>query len=431
MKTLTLILLLALTWASLSAHNYIPGPKQTQPILLKGGTLYTISDGIKENTDLLFDKGVITQIAANITAPPDALVIDVTGKKVYPGLIALGTQLGLVEIGSVRATDDISEIGRINPDVQSHMAYNPDSEIIPTVRSNGIAYAQIVPGGSLLRGRSCLLNLDAWTKEDAAVNLLVGLHISWPQAGLVTAWWERRSPEEQREAMARNQADLRRAFDDAQAYRLAKAADPKTPVDSRWEAMLPVLSGEVPVFVHADDYRQIEQAINFTKERGLRMILMGGDDAWKLTDLLVANDIPVVYFSAHGQPPRQDEPYDQAFIVPRLLHEAGVKFCLAVGGATGVRNLPFEAGQAVAFGLPSEVALRSITLTPAEILGVADRVGSLRVGKQATIVVSDGDIMDFLAHNVTHMYIDGRSVNLDNKHKDLYRKYSAKKLPTK
>ncbi|MCX6835951.1 MAG: amidohydrolase family protein, partial [candidate division Zixibacteria bacterium] len=386
----------------------------------------TVANGIRENTDLLFDKGMITQIAANITPPPDAIVVDVTGKKVYPGLIALGTTLGLTEIGAVRATNDISETGRINPDVQSHMAYNPDSEIIPTVRSNGIAYAQIVPGGPLINGRSCLLNLDAWTKEDAAVEMNLGLHVVWPNTGVSVGRRDRRSAEEQREANARDLADLYKAFDDALAYKLAKEANPNTPVDSRWEAMVPVLSGKLPLFVHANDYRQIEQAIEFAKKRNLRMILMGGNDAGKAADLLVANNIPVVYFATMGLPAHQDDPYDQAYTVPRLLYNAGVKLCLAVGGATGVRNLPFEAGHTVGFGLPADAALRSITLTPAEVLGVADRLGSLEVGKRATIVVSEGDIMDHLTHNVTHLFIDGRAVDLDNKQKELYRKYSAK-----
>jgi imidazolonepropionase-like amidohydrolase len=428
MKTLIKLALLVLLAPGALAYDYVPAPKQAQPILLRGGTLYTVNDGIRANTDLLFEKGIITQIAENITAPPDALIIDVAGKKVYPGLIALGTTIGLIEIGAIRATNDISEVGRINPDVQSHMAYNPDSEIIPTIRSNGIAYAQIVPGGSFINGRSCLLNLDAWTKDDAAVELELGLHLVWPRVSVVTAWWERRSEEEQREAMARDRADLYRAFDDALAYKLAKEADPNTPVDSRWEAMLPVLSGKKPLFVHADDYRQIEQAVEFTKKRHLRMILMGGDDAAKAVDLLKANDVPVVYFSTMGLPPHQDDPYDQAFSVPRFLHEAGVKLCLAVGGATGVRNLPFDAGHAVGFGLPADAALRAITLTPAEVLGVADRIGSLEVGKRATIVVSEGDIMDYLTHSVTHLFIDGRAVDLDNKQKELYRKYRAKHL---
>ena len=428
MKTLTFTLILALVTGTAQAHDYIPGPKQTQPILLKGGDLYTVSDGVKANTDILFDRGVITQIAANITAPPDALVIEVSGKRVYPGLIALGTTIGLTEIGAVRATNDQDEIGQINPDVQSHMAYNPDSEIIPTVRSNGVAYAQITPTGSMICGRSCLMNLDAWTKEDGLVKTETGLHIVWPRLASSRPRWGDESSERGKEAADRRMKELRQTFDDAQAYRLARAADPKTKIDSRWEAMLPYLAGELPVYISASDVRQIEQAVEFSRQRGLRMILVGGDDAWKVTDLLAANHIPVVYFDPFGMPQRQDEAYDQAYVVPAKLHAAGVVCALAQGGASGVRNLASAAGQAAAFGLPPDFALRSITLTPAELLGVADKIGSLEVGKQATIIVSDGDIMDYLTMRVTHMFIDGRVVNLDDRHKELYRKYTAKKL---
>lgn len=426
MKKQTIILLVILMVTAVFAHDYAPGPKQTAPILLKGGTLFTISDGVKEGHDLLLVDGRIAEIAEDIAAPDGAAVIDITGRHVYPGLIAAGTNIGLVEIGAVRATVDTREVGRINPDVQSHTAYNPDSEIIPTVRSNGIAYAEIVPEGSMVRGRSCLLNLDAWTKEDAAEKLEVGLHISWPSVAVRTAWWETRSPEEQKKAMAESRRRLKKAFDDAEAYALAKAANPDIDIDSRWEAMLPVLSGELPLFVHAGDYRQIEQAVAFCTERNLRMILVGGEEAWKVTDLLTTHDIPVIYFDTHNLPMRSDDDYDQAFKVPRLLDEAGVKFCFGGSGSWTVRNLPFDAGQAVAFGLDKETALRALTLTPAEILGSEENIGSLEVGKKATVIVSDGDIMDHLTHNVTHMFIEGRVVNLDNKHKELYRKYQAR-----
>ena len=426
MMKYTTILLAVLMVAAVLAHDYAPGPKQTAPILLKDGTLYTISDGVKEGYDLLMVDGRIAEIAENIAPPDGAEVIDVTGRHVYPGLIAAGTNIGLVEIGAVRATVDTREVGRINPDVQSHTAYNPDSEIIPTVRSNGIAYAEVVPGGSMVRGRSCLLNLDAWTKEDAAEKLVVGLHVSWPAVAVRTAWWETRSPEEQKKAMAESRRRLKKAFDDAEAYAVAKAADPDIDIDSRWEAMLPVLSGELPLFVHAGDYRQIEQAVAFCTERDLRMILVGGGEAWKVTDLLTAHDTPVIYFDAHDIPMRSDDDYDQAFKIPRLLNEAGVKFCFGAGGSWTVRNLPFDAGQAVAFGLDKETALRALTLTPAEILGTEENIGSLETGKKATVIVSDGDILDHLTHHVTHMFIEGRVVNLDNKHKELYRKYQAR-----
>lgn len=428
MKRLSFILLLLSLTGLVLAHDYAPGPRQTAPILLKGGNLYTISDGVKTGYDLLMIGGRIVEIAKDIIPPDNTEVIDVTGQSIYPGLIAPGTNLGLVEIGAVRATIDASEVGRVNPDVQSHMAYNPDSEIIPTVRSNGIAYAEIVPSGSLVRGRSCLLNLDAWTKEDAAEKLLVALHISWPAAGISHGWWEKRTPEEQKKQNAKNRHQLKQVFDDARAYAIAKKADPGVDIDSRWEAMMPVLSGELPVFIHANDYRQIEQAVAFCQERGLRMVLMGGEEAWKVTDLLTANKIPVIYARSHGLPMRSDDDYDQAFKIPAQLAEAGVKFCFGSEGSWSVRNLPFDAGQAVAFGLDKDVALRAMTLTAAEILGDAENIGSLEVGKKATVVVSDGDIMDHLTHNVTRMFIEGRVVNLDNKHKELYRKYRDRQI---
>jgi imidazolonepropionase-like amidohydrolase len=428
MKLLTRILLLTLLATTLGANDYIPGAKQTAPILLKGGTLYTVSDGVLENTDLLFDNGRITQIGTGIEAPDGAEVIDVSGKSIYPGLIAAGTSIGLIEVGAVRATKDQSEVGRINPDVCAHTAYNPDSEIIPTVRANGIAYAQIVPGGGLMRGQSCLLSMDAWTKEDAALSLSVGMHLSWPAVAISTGWRESRTPEKQREDMVKNRKRLFEVFDDAQAYRTARAADPDLKVDSRWEAMLPILAAEKPLFVHAGDYRQIEQAIAFANDRALKLIIVGGSEAWKITDLLAANNVPVIYGRSHGLPLRADDDYDMAFKTPRLLHEAGVTFSFGTFSYTGVRNLPFDAGQAVAFGLPRDVALRAMTLTVAEIMGVAEEVGSLEVGKRATITISDGDLMDHLTHNVTRLFIDGRKVDLNNKHKELYEKYRAKRL---
>jgi len=189
-----------------------------------------------------------------------------------------------------------------------------------------------------------------------------------------------------------------------------------------------VLSGELPLFVHADDYRQIEQAAPFCKERGLRMVLVGGEEAWKVTDLLTANNIPVIYAKSHDMPMRSDDDYDQAYKIPAQLNAAGVKFCFGSEGSWSVRNLPFDAGQAVAFGLDKDVALRAMTLTAAEILGDAENIGSLEVGKKATVIVSDGDVMDHLTHQVTRMFIEGRVVDLDNKHKELYRKYLDRQI---
>jgi imidazolonepropionase-like amidohydrolase len=355
-------------------------------------------------------------------------VIDVTGHRVYPGLIAPQSTIGLVEIGAVRATGDRTETGQVTPEVAAHIAYNPDSEVIPTVRAHGITTAQITPLGSLIRGRSFLTHLDGWTKDDSAVALIDGLQIEWPQPVPGEGWWLPETKEPARKAIAETRHRLEQAFDDARAYMLARQADPSVDIDLRWEAMVPALRREQTVYITADDYRQIVEAVEFARRQELRMVLAGGAEAYRAADLLVDNDIPVILANPTGLPMREDDDYDTAYVQPRLLHEAGVKFCLArfSWGAWDIRNLPLEAGHAVGFGLPADVALRAMTLTTAEILGIADELGSLEVGKQATLFVSDGDVMDALTQHVTLMFIEGRRVDLGNRHRTLYQKYRQK-----
>lgn len=409
------------------AHDYSPGPIQNHPVLLRNGNLYTISDGVLEKTDLLFENGRISAIGRELEAPENARVIDITGQQVYPGLIAPISSLGLVEIGAVRATLDIRERGLDNGELTAYRAYNPDSEIIPTVRANGVTTALIVPGGQLIMGRSSLMNLDGWTVEDALEKPVVGLHLDWPRASIISAWWMEESIEEQKEAQKKERARLRTVFDEARAYYVAKQADLNIPLDSRWEGFLPLFDGTMPLFVHADDYRQIDQAVAFVREYGFRMILVGGREAWKVASLLLENDIPVVFGPTLRLPMREDDDYDLGYKIPVLLHNAGVKFCLSTGGgASGVRNLPLQAGQAVAFGLPRDIALRAITLTTAEILGVDGDLGSLEVGKKATLVVSEGDLLDPLQARVRMEFIEGRPVDLSSKHTELYEKYRAR-----
>jgi len=426
MKSIVTILIILLA-PLLMAHDYVPGEAQKAPILLKGGTLNTVSGAVMENTDLLFEEGRITQIGADLVAPPGTEVIDVSGKQVYPGLIAPVTNLGLTEIGAVRATNDSREIGSINPNVQAHIAYDPDSEIIPTVRAGGITTAQITPRGSLITGQSSILNLDGWTYEDCVEKLNVGLHIMWPGVRIRVDPRGRTSVSDQRENIEQAHRRIYNLFDDARSYYLASKADRDITPDTRWDAMIKVLEGRMPVFIHAGDYRQIEQAVAFAREQGVRMVLVSGRDSWMLTDLLKENDVPVIIVGTQSSPPREDDPHDLAYQLPGKLEAAGVKFCIAYGWTSNLRNLPFQAGQAIPYGLSHETALRALTLSSAEILGIDDDLGSLEVGKKATLIVSEGDILDLLGHKVTMMFIEGRSVDLDTKHKELFRKYSQKK----
>ncbi len=425
-RIIGMILCLTLIFATASGHDYTPGESQKNPILLKGGNIYTVSGEMMEQSDILFENGLISAIGTNLSLPENTEVIDVTGQNVYPGMIASNTSIGLIEIGAVTVTDDRNELGQNNPDVQSHIAYNPDSEIIPVTRSNGITTALIVPSGGLLRGQSSLLYLDGWTKEDAMVKQSLALHMNWPRISIVTAWWMDKSAEEQKKENAENIEKIYKIFDEAVEYRKAKMANPKLKTDSKMEAMMPVFSGDLPVFVHANDLRQIESAIAFAKKYQFKIVLVGGKEAWKITDLLIENKIPVILGKTQSNPMRQDDDYDISYKLPKLLSDAGVKYCLSYGSASNTRNLPFQAGQAVAFGLSKEEALKTVTLFPAQILGVDNMLGSLEVGKSATIIVSSGDLLDILGNDITLEFIAGKTVNLDNRHKEFYRKYRAK-----
>ncbi len=427
---LTLAFLFTVAFSTLAlAHDYVPGAKQTAPILLKGGNLYTVTNGVQAATDLIFENGRITQIGKNLATPQGAEVVDVTGMNVYPGLIIASSQIGLIEIDQARATNDKSEVGSDNPDVKAHIAYDPDSEIIPTVRSNGMTTALIVPEGGLFRGRSALINLDGWTWEDAGEKLIVGLHISWPRASTAVPWWSDQTAEEIKKENEENLSDLYETFDNALAYRQAKKANTKLTVDSRLESMIPVVSGTQPVFVHANDFRQIEEAVAFAKKYSLKLVIVGGDEAWKVTELLKTNNVPVILGRVQSLPYREDDAYDLAYALPGMLEKAGVKIAIGDGlGSWRTRDLPFHVGQAIAFGLSPEDGLRSVTLTPAEIFGVEKEIGSLEVGKKATIVVSKGDIFDELTNQVVYEYVSGRKVDLNNKHKELYQKYQQKGL---
>ena len=418
--------------AVVSAHDYVPGAMQSAPIVLKGGDLYTVANGTLRGTDLLFENGRISEIGRDITPPPGAEVIDVTGMRVYPGLIAPETGLGLSEIGAVRATRDNSETGSITPEVQAHIAYNPDSEIIPTIRSNGITTAVITPSGGIIRGRSSLINMDGWTKEDAAEKLNLGLSVNWPRVSIITAWWMDDTPEEQKKNQKKNRELLFKAFDQAKSYWQAKKAGNHIDTDLRWEAMIPVFESKMPVFITANDYRQIDQALAFAVAYDLNIIIVGGAESWKITDKLKRQNVPVILRRTHSMPFRQDDDYDLSFRVPAMLRDAGVKFCFAYirsgPSSWDTRNLPFQAGQAVAFGLDEATALRGVTLSTAEILGVDGDLGSLEVGKKATIVVSKGDILDQLTNKVVYEFIEGRKVDLNNRHKELFEKYRQKSL---
>lgn len=410
---------LLLMFAPAKAHNLLPAERQQQAILLKNATVHTVSQGTLENTDVLLEQGVISAVGPGLTAE-NAREFDLSGKHLYPGLIALDTTLGLVEIAMARPTVDSRDVGSANPQLEAASAFNPDSELLPSVRANGITHAQIVPRGTGIAGQSALVSLDAWTIEDAQVPSKPQFHLYWPTA-----------PQKQGTSEANKQAQkayqdalsqIHKHFEAGKRYALSQQGSEGALEDSRWQALLPLYRQEARLFVHADRQQQIEAAIALARQYGFKLTLVGGYDAWRLGAALNEIEASVIYTHTLDLPLREDEPIGQAFRVPALLKRAGIPFALGFSSDWDSRNLPLAAGQTVAWGLSKEQALKAITQDAAKILGV-DNLGAVAPGFQANIVVSSGDILDPMSSRIELMLIDGRQVDLNNRHRQLYQKY--------
>ena len=422
-------------------------PAFAETLLLSGATVHTVSGPTLAPGQVLVRDGKIIAVDKAIQAKADKIE-KLDGLHLYPGLIAASTSLGLVEIDAIRATRDATEVGEYTPDVESWVAVNPDSELIPVARANGITHFLPVPGGGIVPGQSGLLVADGWTTEDMTVRKPVALHVFWPAMELDTtpkSEFKDKSKWKSLEDQAKERREKIRAlhdfFEDARAYAKARDAGGKSRLSAQdpvpaWEAMLPYVRHDLPVMVHADDVRQIKSAVQWAATNSYRIILAGARDAWKVADLLATNKIPVIFERIYNQandlsatPARDTYRYDVYFAAPETLHQAGVKviFSVGLGGepASVTRNLPYFAAQAVAFGLPEDEALKGITLFPAEILGVADQLGSIEAGKEATLFAADGNLLD-IRSNVKRMWIAGREVSLESRHTRLYQKYKAR-----
>lgn len=404
-------------------------PSQAVPLVIVNATIVPVAGATIENGTLIAEDGVVTWLGPTADAPATpagSTVVDARNRRLYPGLVAANTIMGLMEIGAVRATRDENEVGEVTPEARAIVAVNPDSTLIPVTRSNGILTACTLPVGGLVPGRAAVLRLEGWTWEEMAVEADAGLCLNWPILRPIEAWWMDDSPQEQLDRAAGELREIAALFDRAEAYAAARAADPELPVDVRMEAMLPAIRGETPVFVRANELDQIRSAATFCAERGLRGVIVGGADADAAADLLVRHDIPVILTGTHRLPTSRHDDYDSSFTLPARLEAAGVRWCLASSGGSfdtpHERNLPYHAAIAVAHGLDPDVALRSITASAAEVLGVGDRLGTLEVGKAATMFLADGDVLE-ITTRVTDAWIDGRTVVLDDKHKQLDRKY--------
>jgi imidazolonepropionase-like amidohydrolase len=391
-----------------TASDQIPGRPQSQPIVIHGATIHPVTSEPIENGAIVMENGKITAVGKNVPQPVDAQKIDASGKHVYPSLIEAYSDIGLVEINSIRATIDSRETGDMNPNVRAALAFNPDSELVPVNRANGILLAVSAPSGGRIAGLSAMMMLDGWTFEDMTLQADVGMHVSISTG---------------RQALE----DLDRFFDQARRYQNS-AEDAGQRRDLRLEAMAQVLDRRVPMIAAANSIEEIRTAVALAKRHNVRLIIYGGADAARCAEFLEQQQVPVIVSGVYRSPRRRHDAYDDPYSLPKQLQDAGVDFCISAGGrfgASGIRNLPYHAATAAAYGLTEKEALEAITIRPARILGVADRVGALEVGRDATLFIADGNILE-TPTQVETAYIQGRPVDLDNKHRQLYRKYSAK-----
>ena len=410
------------------ASDQIPGSVPSGVVALIGGMVHTATGPPIENGTVLLEDGKILAVGTGVEILDDYQQIDCAGKQIYPGLFNTVGALGLVEIDAVRATVDLRETGKWNPNVVANAAVNPDSELIPVTRANGVLVALSSPIGGRVSGTASVLQLDGWTIRDMTVSASAGLVVNWPYMRTRRTWDDDDTAEEQVKRRTEDLKSLEEFFSTAAAYAEADTAGTLQQRDLKWDAMLPVMRGEIPVIIQADSTLQIEAAVAFSQRHKIRPIISGGYGAAACVALLKKQNIPVIIAGTLRLPQNRHDGYDAAYTLPKRLFDAGVKYCIGGVGrfsSSNARNLPYHAANAVAFGLDSDEAIRSVTLYPAEILGVADRIGSIEEGKLATLFVSNGDILE-TETQVERAYIAGRPVDLTSRHTQLYEKYLMK-----
>lgn len=428
MKTITLLL----AWAAAL------GAAADDSFLLRNVTVHTVSGADIPNGSILVQDGKIMGVGAKLAAPKGVRIIDGKAMHVYPGIIDSGTEMGLSEIGSVKETGDATELGDFNPQLRTIVAVNPSSEHIPVTRANGITTVMTLPQGGMIAGQAALIHLDGWTWEEMQIRPSAAMHINFPtlggsgtrrgdagDAGGANASSRTPYAEAKRDYDAKLRS-LHEFFEEARRYQKAKSAKAAGfEPDLKFESMLPVLEGKLPVFVTAIRERAIHDAVEFFDKENIKIVLADVRQPGKMLSELKAKDIAVVLGPTLELPLREDDPYDAPFTLPSELYKAGVKFAFASFSTSFSRNLPFQAANAVAFGLPYEEALKAVTINAAQIWGVADRLGSIDEGKWADLVITDGDPLETKTQ-IKQVFIKGKPVDLENKHHLLYEKYSQR-----
>lgn len=428
-----LLIILMLTLYTSAQETIYPTAEYNGYLLIKNGTIHTGKGDVLTNTDILVNKGKIEKIGASLSAPGAAVkTVDAAGKQIYPGLILTTTTTGLKEIGSqVRGSNDYNEIGELNPNIRSIVAYNADSKIINTLRSNGILLANVVPQGELLTGSSTVVQFDAWNWEDATYAKDVAMHFDMPslmvrrRGGGGGGFGRGAAPavDPLKAAMEKIES-VKSFFREAKAYQGQKN---RTVTNLKFESVKGLFDHTQKLMVHCNLVKEMLIAIDFVKEFGFDVVIVGGSESYQIAPLLAANNIAVVLMQTLNLPTADDDDVDQPFKTPATLQHAGVLFAITDEESTTTgRNLMFNAGTAASYGLTKEQALQSITLNAAKILGIADRTGSIEVGKDANIIISEGDILDIKTSKVSNAFIQSRQISLDDKHKQLNERYKTK-----
>ncbi len=400
--------------------------------LIRNAVIHVGNGQVINNGMIKIKDGKIEEVGANLNAPADAVVIDAKGKHVYPGLILSNSTLGLVEMGSNsgRAMNDASEIGDMNVSVRAIVAYNADSKIINTLRSNGILLANSVPQGGLISGLSSVVQLDAWNWEDACYSMDNGVHFNMPNLLIRPNPFQQFQQQNQPNAADALKNALNRIEDIKSFFRQAKGyfgQASKEETNLKFEAVKGLFEKKQKFFVHCDIVKEMLIAIDFAKEFGFDVVIVGGSESWQIADLLKQNNIAVILGQQHALPTATDDDVDQPYKAATALQQAGVLYAINDDDAQNRgRNLPFNAGTAATYGITKEEALTAITLSPAKILGIDNRTGSIEAGKDANLVISEGDILDMKSSIVTDAFIQGRKINLTDKHKQLYERYKHK-----
>jgi imidazolonepropionase-like amidohydrolase len=425
-------LLLASTAFAQSVILNNPGKKLT--VAIRNATIHPVTSAPIANGTIVFANGVITGVGVNVAVPSGAAVVDGTGLSVYPGLIDSGTILGLTEMSSVAGTVDTTELGDLNPNARAEVAVNPHSNLIPVTRINGITTVITAPQGGIISGQDALIQLAGWTPREMVLKAPVGMHINFPRVrsgSFDDRPQDEEAEKERRKAYTKNIDKLRDIFRDAQAYAKASAArsaDAKVrrfDRDVLLEPLVPVVLGREPVVMHADRAQDIRAAIQFADEFKLKMILAGGADVGRVIPELKSRSIPVLLGPILALPPREDDPYDLLYTNAKTLYDNGIPFAIRSNEDHNVRNLPYHAAACAAFGLPKDIALKAVTIFPAQIFGVADRIGSLETGKLANIIVTDGDPLEIATH-VRRLYIAGEEIAMESNQTLLYEKFKAR-----